>query len=183
MAGDTMTGVTIIQLDDSLDTGPVLTAQAMDIDPDDDLGVLTDRLANMGAHLLNDSLAKYIDGSSSPVPQSDEGMTYAHKITREDRGLSVDATPEAFLNHVRALSPNPGATIGIDGSSHKILKAKSSDHQLTAGSWEVVDQSVVIGLQDGAVEILLLQPPGKNPQFGPDWARGRRVSFGLVESG
>ena len=181
MQGDTMTGVTIIQLDEGLDTGPVLTAQALDIDPDDDLGALTERLANMGARLLIDSLPKYLKGSLRAVEQSDDGMTYAAKITSEDRALNVDTTPEVFLNHVRSLSPKPGATIGIDDSPHKILQVKISSHQMTAGSWAVVGGSVVIGVKGGTVEVVSLQPPGKNPQSGAEWARGRRVDAGRVE--
>ena len=180
MAGDTMTGVTIIKLDEGLDTGPVLTAQALDIDLDVDLGTLTERLAKMGAGLLIRVLPEFLDGVLRPVEQSDDGMTYAAKITSEDRSLSVEATPEVFLNHVRGLSPRPGAIIDIDGRPHKILQATTSSRHVKAGSWVSTDGAVVIGVKGGAVEVVLLQPPGKTPQLGPDWARGRRVNTGRV---
>ncbi len=180
MAGDTMTGVTIIKLDEGLDTGPVLTAQALDIDLEVDLGTLTERLAKMGAGLLIRVLPEFLDGVLRPVEQSDDGMTYAAKITSEDRSLSVEATPEVFLNHVRGLSPRPGAIIDIDGRPHKILQATTSSRHVKAGSWVSTDGAVVIGVKGGAVEVVLLQPPGKTPQLGPDWARGRRVNTGRV---
>ncbi len=180
MAGDTMTGVTIINLDEGLDTGPVLTAQALDIDLDVDLGTLTERLAKMGASLLIRALPEFLDGVLRPVEQSDDGMTYAAKVTSEDRSLSVEATPEVFLNHVRGLSPRPGAIIDIDGRPHKILQATASSRHVKAGSWVSTDGAVVIGVKGGAVEVVLLQPPGKTPQLGPDWARGRRVNTGRV---
>lgn len=180
MAGDTMTGVTIIKLDEGLDTGPVLTAQALDIDLEVDLGTLTERLAKMGASLLIRALPEFLDGVLRPVEQSDDGMTYAAKITSEDRSLSVEATPEVFLNHVRGLSPRPGAIIDIDGRPHKILQATTSSRHVKAGSWVSTDGAVVIGVKGGAVEVVLLQPPGKTPQLGPDWARGRRVNTGRV---
>jgi methionyl-tRNA formyltransferase len=180
MAGDTMTGVTIIKLDEGLDTGPVLTAQALDIDLDVDLGTLTERLAKMGASLLIRALPEFLDGVLRPVEQSDDGMTYAAKVTSEDRSLSVEATPEVFLNHVRGLSPRPGAVIDIDGRPHKILQATTSSHHVKAGSWVSTDGAVVIGVKGGAIEVVLLQPPGKTPQLGPDWARGRRINTGRV---
>ncbi len=180
MAGDTMTGVTIIKLDEGLDTGPVLTAQALDVDLDVDLGTLTERLAKMGASLLIRALPEFLDGVLRPVEQSDDGMTYAAKVTSEDRSLSVEATPEVFLNHVRGLSPRPGAVIDIDGRPHKILQATTSSHHVKAGSWVSTDGAVVIGVKGGAIEVVLLQPPGKTPQLGPDWARGRRINTGRV---
>ena len=180
MAGDTMTGVTIIKLDEGLDTGPVLTAQALDIDLEVDLGTLTERLARMGASLLIRALPEFLDGVLRPVEQSDDGMTYAAKVTSEDRSLSVEATPEVFLNHVRGLSPRPGAIIDIDGRPHKILQATTSSHHVKTGSWVSTDGAVVIGVQGGAIEVVLLQPPGKTPQLGPDWARGRRINTGRV---
>jgi methionyl-tRNA formyltransferase len=180
MAGDTMTGVTIIKLDEGLDTGPVLTAQALDIDLDVDLGTLTERLAKMGASLLIRARPEFLDGVLRPVEQSDDGMTYAAKVTSEDRSLSVEATPEVFLNHVRGLSPRPGAIIDIDGRPHKILQATTSSHHVKTGSWVSTDGAVVIGVQGGAIEVVLLQPPGKTPQLGPDWARGRRINTGRV---
>lgn len=77
IAGDTMTGVTIIKLDEGLDTGPVLTAQAVDIKGDENAGSLTERLAVLGAELLMKALPAYLSGELEPVPQSDEGLTYA----------------------------------------------------------------------------------------------------------
>src|SRR5690606_39699141 len=81
MAGDTMTGVTIIRLDEGLDTGPVLTAQLVDIHPSEDAGTLTDRLARLGARLLVSVIPGYLSGEVVPVPQTDDGVTYAEKIT------------------------------------------------------------------------------------------------------
>jgi len=183
MAGDTMTGVTVIQMDVGLDTGPVLTAQAIDIDSEADLGSLTNGLAGVGARLLIDTLPRYLNGSLHPVDQSDEGMTYASKITAKDRLLNVDATPEEFINQVRGLSPGPGATIGIDGQSHKILKARAADQEVAIGTWEAIEGKFVIGLRGGALEVVVLHPPGRNPQSGPDWVRGRRVVSGSVGQG
>lgn len=180
MAGDTMTGVTIIQIDEGLDTGPVLTAQALDVDREIDLVTLTQRLAKMGANLLIDVIPGFLAGATLPIDQSDDGLTYASKITSADRILSVNASAEEFLNHVRGLSPKPGAVIDIDGRPHKILKARISLDHAAVGSWVLKEDSVVIGVRNGAIEVDQLQPPGKTPQSGPDWARGRQVDSGRV---
>lgn len=88
MAGDAMTGVTIMKLDEGLDTGPILTAQAVDIADGENAGHLTDRLAEVGARLLVDSVDGYLSGEIQPLPQSDDGVTYAAKIEPHDRPIN-----------------------------------------------------------------------------------------------
>jgi methionyl-tRNA formyltransferase len=178
--GDTMTGVTIIKLDEGLDTGPVLTAQAVDIGKSEDAGVLTDRLARLGARLLVDNLGRYLDGDIVPIPQSGDGASYASKLTKADRELSVDAEPASFVNRVRALSPEPAAVIPIDGETHKIYTAEAADSDVAAGTWMEVDGWPVFGLSTGAVRVLSLQAPGKQRISGDSWVRGRRNDAGLI---
>ena len=89
MEGDTMSGVTIIRLDEGLDTGPVLTAQAVDIGSEEVAGELTARLAGLGARLLSDITPSYLNGDLEPVPQSEEGTTYAAKIEPGERSIRV----------------------------------------------------------------------------------------------
>jgi methionyl-tRNA formyltransferase len=144
--GDTMTGVTIIKLDEGLDTGPVLTAQAVDIGTEEDSGGLTDRLARLGARLLVDNLDGYVNGEVVPVPQSGEGASYAAKLSKADRALSVDTDPTSFVNRVRGLSPQPAGIIRIDGEVHKIYAAETADADIVTGTWESVDPSGPTGL-------------------------------------
>lgn len=180
MAGDTMIGVTVIKIDEGLDTGPVLTAQAVDVFPDENGGDLTDRLADLGARLIVTVLPGYMDGLVVPVSQSEEGATYAHKISTEDRLLFTSSSAGDFVNRVRALAPNPAATIEIDGHSHKVLEARRSNHVPVAGTWVVVDSVPVLGVGGEGVELVLLQPSGKRAQSGADWVRGRRRKAGVV---
>ena len=181
MAGDTMTGVTILKLDEGLDTGPVLTAQAVDIGPEENAGELTERLARLGASLVTSVIPGYIEGSVDPVLQSDDGANYAEKIMAEDRPLDLDVSPEEFVDKVRGLAPDPGATLLIDGAPHKVLAARESDWSPAGRSWEIHDDAPVVAVGEGGVELVELQPPGKRPQTGEDWARGRRGSRGRVE--
>lgn len=177
-AGDTMTGVTVIRLDEGLDTGPVLTAQAIDIDPRENTGELTERLSHLGARLLMHAIPPYVAGTLSPVAQVDEGATYAAKISAEDRPLDTGSTPEQFVDRVRALAPTPGATLELEGERHKVLEAVVSDSAVEAGIWVEVDGLPVVGVGDGGVALLRLQPPGKKEMDGASWLRGRRVTRG-----
>jgi methionyl-tRNA formyltransferase len=145
-----------------------------------DAGELTTRLAEMGARLMMDTLPSYLNDSLRPVSQSDEGSTYASKITAQDRPINIDATPDVFVNHVRGLSPIPGATVAIDGKHHKVLKARVSARWAQPGVWALIEGAVVVGVKDGSVEIETLQPPGKKPQSARDWVRGRRIESGRV---
>ena len=180
MAGDTMSGVTVIKIDEGLDTGPVLTAQAVDILPDENGGELTGRLADLGAGLIVTVLPGYLDGLVVPVDQVEEGATYARKISIEDRLVATSSSAADFVNRVRALAPSPAATIEIDGQAHKILEARRHDHVPVAGTWVVVDSVPVLGVGGEGVELVSLQPSGKTAQSGADWVRGRRREAGVV---
>ena len=180
MAGDTMSGVTVIKIDEGLDTGPVLTAQAVDILPDENGGELTGRLADLGARLIVRVLPGYLDGSVVPVDQTEEGTTYADKISIDDRMVATSPSVTDFVNRVRALAPSPAATVEIDGQTHKILEARRHHHAPVAGTWVVVDSVPVLGVGGGGVELVSLQPSGKTARSGADWVRGRRREAGVV---
>lgn len=180
MAGDSMTGVTIIRLDEGLDTGPVLTAQAVDIASKENAGSLTARLAGMGARLLMTSLVPYLTGEIAATPQTDEGATYANKIEPSDRPIRPTSPVETAINQVRGLAPSPAATIRIDDVPHKIYEVAPTDIGASPGTWHIANGLPVIGLSDGSIEVLVMQPPGKQPMSGADWARGLHTSGGRI---
>lgn len=180
MAGDPMTGVTIFRIDEGLDTGPVLTAQAIDIDPEETAGVLTSRLAVLGARLIDGSLPGYLAGEIEPVPQSDEGMTHAGKIEPEERAIDVSGHLTDEVNRVRGLSPTPGATMVIDGEINQILRARAADRAPTPGTWVEMSGRPVVGMADGGMELVTILPPGRKPMDGAAWLRGLRRGSGVV---
>jgi methionyl-tRNA formyltransferase len=180
MAGDSMTGVTIFRIDEGLDTGPVLTAQAIDIEPDETAGALTSRLAHLGARLMASVVPRYLAGEIEPVSQSDEGMTHAPKIEPGERVIRVSGERRDELNRVRALSPEPGATLVIDGEIHQIIQARVSDHGPAPGTWVDVSGMPVVGLADGGIELVAILPPGKKKMDGAAWLRGIRRRSGIV---
>lgn len=180
MAGDSMTGVTIIKIDEGLDTGPVLTAQAIDIRDDENAGELTGRLARLGGRLVADTIEPYLCEEIVPQAQSNEGLTYASKLASEDRPINLERVVTDIIDQVRGLSPIPGATLQIDGDVHKILRVSRSSVPEPPGSWSEHEGFPVFGAGDGAVRIEQLQPPGRRVMSGPDWVRGRPQSSGLV---
>lgn len=180
MAGDPMTGVTIIKLDEGLDTGPVLTAQAVDIAASENGGDLTARLALLGARLVADVIPGYLAGDVEPVPQTDEGVEYAAKLASEDRALDPGGDSVEFVNRVRALAPNPGATLEIDGERFKILEARLAEAGPGEGHWVVEEGRILAGVGSGTVELVRVQPPGKRPMAGGDWLRGARSQGGSI---
>lgn len=180
MAGDRMTGVTIMRLDEGLDTGPVLTAQAVDVGERENAGQLGGRLAGIGAVLLHDSLTRYIDGALMPVPQSDDGVTYASKIESSDRSLDADDEPAVFVARVRGLAPSPGATLTIDGVTHKVLDAVVEGVPPHPSTWVTREDWPVVGVGEKGVRLVTLQSPGRRPQSGDDWLRGVRRRSGVI---
>lgn len=181
MAGDTMTGVTIIRLDEGLDTGPVLTAQGVDIHPEETRGELTTRLAALGARLVTNVIPDYESGTARPVHQSDEGLTYASKLESSDRPLDVGASATEAVNRVRGLSPEPAATLVIDDDVTQVLRARPDRSAPEPGTWSVVDDRLVAGFADEGVELIEIKPPGGKTMSGSSWLRGRRRTSGLIE--
>lgn len=180
MAGDTMTGVTIIKLNEGLDTGPVLTAQAVDIHPTEDAGSLTHRLAELGSRLLTATLDDYLKGHLLPVDQVEDGATYADKITADDRLLDTESTASNLINRVRALAPSPGARMILDGEMHKVLGAARHPGAPPPGKWEDIEGVPVISCRGEGVEITRIQSPGRSAQAGDAWVRGRHRPGGTT---
>jgi len=172
MSGDERTGVSIMQLTEGFDSGPVCAQAVEPIGPDDTYGTLAPRLEKLGADLLMRALDE-----SPPCLQQDEALgTYAAKIAPEDRLLDA-ARPAVELERVvRALSPHIGAYVVIDGGERLgVHKARV----LTTGGPAQGELALdgprpVLGCVEGALELLTVQPPGRREMSGEDYLRGRR---------
>ena len=174
LAGDEETGVTLMLLDQGLDTGPIVAARTVMIGRDETAGELTDRLAMLGAQLLVEILPQWVSGTISPTPQAGSRATHAPKLTKSDLALDLATPAEELVRRIRALTPSPGAALTVGNVRLRVLAARSIDANLAAGSIEVGDERVLVGTSRGALDLVTVQPPGKRPMPASAWLRGLR---------
>lgn len=179
MAGDVETGVTIMLMDEGMDTGPIVSMHTTPIGPDDDAGGLTERLAAIGAPALVSAVDDLEAGQLRSTPQPEEGSTLAPRITSDDRPLDPTATAAELERRVRALSPHVGATLTIDGNAHSVWRAHIGD-RTADGPLVTVEDRLFLSCTDGTLEIDEIQPPGKGRMATADFLRGYRGALELT---
>lgn len=172
--GDEMTGVTLMKIDEGLDTGPILGEVATPIGPNETGGTLTARLAYLGASLVDSTLPDYLSGRRRPVPQLATGGIHAGKLTKEDALLVPDMEAATADRAIRAFAPRPGAWMQIEEGTLKVHRARMSSQSVAPGRIELLAGSVVAGFSDGSLELIMVQPPGRGPMDGTAWMNGRR---------
>jgi methionyl-tRNA formyltransferase len=169
-AGDTETGVSIMQLEAGLDSGPVALQEAIPIAPTDTYGTLAPRLADLGSDLL----LRALDEQPPFVEQPEDGITYAEKITADDRTLDPAASAEVNERLVRALTPHIGTRVALpDGSMLGVHEARlltAEDPDLTDDHQLHLDAEPI---RLGALAFTRIQPPGGKPMDAASWLRGR----------
>ncbi len=172
-AGDTVSGATTFVLDEGMDTGPVLATVETPISPDETSGELLERLAELGAPLLVDSVRALVSGAEA-TPQPDEGATLAPKITPEDVAIDFDVPATAVADLVRSANPAPGAHTGFRGKRLKVWRARPVvDVDGPPGRVvDTADDGPVVGCGDGAVVLTEVQPAGKARMDGRAFANG-----------
>ncbi|PIB23247.1 methionyl-tRNA formyltransferase [Amylibacter kogurei] len=174
MAGDDETGVCIMQMEAGLDTGPVLTRCTTKIKSEDTTATLHDRLSQLGADLIVETLAQL--DQLTAITQPEDGVTYAKKITKEEAAINWDQSAEIVDRHIRALSPFPGAWFEIDGNRIKVLMSKTVDMEGDAGT--ILDNHLSVACKSGAVQLLKLQRAGKGPMDAEIFQRGFELAKG-----
>jgi methionyl-tRNA formyltransferase len=175
LAGDHAAGVTLIQMDEGLDTGPVYAAESTAVRPGETAGELTARLAVLGGGLVAITIPGVVEGTLTPVPQDDSRATAAAKVGVAEAFLDparhrVDAVDRA----VRAFNPKPGAWAIVDGRRFKVWRVGPASAEVPPGVAVVADDRVLLGCADGAVELLRVQPEGKPEMDALAWMNGRR---------
>jgi methionyl-tRNA formyltransferase len=171
MAGDARTGVSIMRVTAGLDSGPVYIAADEPIDPQDTYGTLAARLERLGGDLL----VRALDGLPSPTDQDDSRATYAEKITAEDRRLDPARPASELERVVRALTPHIGALLQLDGAPPLgVREARVLVEGPASGALSLEGRRPVLGCADGALELMVVHPPGRRPMAGEDWLRGLR---------
>jgi methionyl-tRNA formyltransferase len=163
--GNAETGVTIMKMDAGLDTGPILSMRRTPILPTDDSQILHDRLAQLGAELLTETLPDYVSGKIQPQPQPTEGSTYAAKIKKEDGRVNWNLPADQIWHRLRAFTPWPGGFAFLSAEAKpqllKVWKAEPIERSGRAGEVLSADKTgIVVACGRHALRILELQREG-----------------------
>lgn len=179
LAGDTETGVTIMQMDEGLDTGAMLKSASLAIGPVTTASDLHDALAEMGGRLVVDVLA---DPARTPVPQPEDGVTYAAKLARDEGRIDWTESASVLERKVRALNPWPGVWCERDGERLRVLAASLHDGPGGKGraAGTVIAAPLVVACGDGALSLDRVQRAGKSAMSAEDYTRGTPAPSGTV---
>jgi len=177
LAGDGTTGITIMQMDAGLDTGPMLLSQAVPITPRSTTATMHDTLASIGASLILDALSSALPSR----PQLDDGATYAPKLSREDGRIDWSRSADAIDRQVRAFDPWPGTFTTLGTAPLKIIAVEPAERSGVAGT--VLDDALTVACGAGAVRLTRLQLPGRGAMDSAAFLRGRPVPTGTLLGG
>jgi methionyl-tRNA formyltransferase len=180
-AGDTETGITIMQMDAGLDTGPMLMKRALPILPKDTTGSLHDRLANLGGELIVEALLKLKAERLQAIPQPELGITYAKKIDKAEATLRWQESAAQLVQRIRAYNPFPGALGHYQGQAIKIWQASVFDADTMAEPGSILAmtaEGIVVAAGTGAVLLTELQKPGGKKLEASSFLQGFKLSVG-----
>jgi methionyl-tRNA formyltransferase len=177
MAGDGETGVMVMKMAEGLDTGAIAMAERVRIGADETAGELHDRLARLGADLMLRALAGLERGSLALTPQPGSGVTYANKIDKDETRIDWTKPWQAVHDHIRGLSPFPGAWFELEGDRVKVLRTTSGAGAGAPGA--VLDDKLNVACGDGAVRILELQRAGRQAMKADEFLHGTPVAVGM----
>ena len=177
LAGDKTTGVTLMRMDEGLDTGPIVAQAEMSLDGSEVAPELEERLAQMSADLLIEHLPAWLDGSLTARPQPEEGATLTRPLRREDGRLDPARAAIELERQVRAYQPWPGSFLEIDGVRVKVWRSGVLAQSLAVAPGEIVlaEGTVALGTVDGVLRLDEVQPAGKRRMSGADYRRGKRL--------
>ncbi|MFM9153053.1 MAG: methionyl-tRNA formyltransferase [Methylocystis sp.] len=181
MAGDAQTGVMVMKMDAGLDTGPVAAAKAIAISPDMTAGELHDRLAELGAILMVDALDLLERGALIFAPQNEVGACYAEKINKAEARIDWSKSAEEIRNHIRGLSPFPGAFFEADfGHGVHRVKVLQADVESASGPPGcVMDDFGLIACGEKALRLERVQRAGKSEMSMQEFLRGQPIKAGV----
>lgn len=176
--GDEQSGVTIMLMDEGVDTGPILSQRAILISPEDTGGSLSEKLAQLGADLLIETLPAYLCGEINPMPQDESKVTLAPLLRKQDGALNFQESAEALERKVRAFHPWPGTYLETTKGKLKVHHARAltpSPIPGTMGTFCVYERFPAVICKDGLLVLEVVQPPGKNPMPGNAYLAGARI--------
>lgn len=176
IAGDRVTGISIMKLDEGIDTGDFLTQQTVQIDPDETTGELSNRLSKIGADLLIKTLPDYFIGRIPLVHQNEKDATYAGMIRKEDAILDINESAELLCRKVRAYQPWPVSRLGVGGTSILVHKAEAiKSVKKPVGNQYIYKNYPSVATSEGLFVMKVVQVPGKKPVDGKSYLQGNRA--------
>jgi methionyl-tRNA formyltransferase len=179
MEGDKESGITIMKMDEGLDTGPIVRTKSVAIARNMTAGELHDVLARIGATRMPIALRTAERGKASPTPQLNQDVTYAEKISKNETRIDWTKSWDDVHNHIRGLSPFPGAWFEIARIRIKALGSKRGRRgKKRAAPGTVLDDRLTIACGDGAVRLMQVQREGKKPMSAEEFLRGTKVEPG-----
>ncbi len=178
MNGDKKIGISIMKIEEKLDSGPVLMSKELELDQNKTYGEIEEQLSIEGANLLIESLKIIKDGNSTFINQNHSLATYAKKIEKSETKINWSLNANKVLGHIHSLSPNPGAWFQYKNERFKVLRVRISSKNGKAGS--VIDENLTIGCDSDSIQILELQRQGKNKQNAKDFLLGSKINKGTI---
>lgn len=172
--GDEETGITIMKMDVGLDTGPILTQRSIRLTREDTAGSVFEKLSQLGAELLIETLPDYLSGKIEPVSQPEEGMTYAPMLKKEEGHLDFTHPADELERRVRAFNPWPGAFMDFDGTLLKIHRAHVAEGKAEAGQRLIYEDQPAVGAGNELLILDEVQPAGKKSMSGKSFLTGAR---------
>lgn len=176
MAGDAVTGVQVMKMDVGLDTGPVMLTATTPISEDDTTGDVHDRLSQLGAALMVEGLARLESGNAVLTTQTEEGVTYAAKVSAEEARIDWTLPARDVAARIRGMSLFPGAWFEHEGQRIKVFNARADEGSGQPG--DVLDDTLKIACGSGAVRLTRLQRAGKSQVTAQDFQRGKPIARG-----
>lgn len=176
--GYTETGITIMQMDEGMDTGAILLQEGLPIDPVDTTGTLIPKLSVLGAKLIRQAMPLIESGILKPVPQDHAKATLAPPLKKEDGHIDWEAPAEEIRNRVQGCTPWPGAYTFLDGNLIKIVQGEVVPGTLAPGLIEATSSGMNVGTGRNLLRIAMLQPAGKKAMPAAEFLRGHRGIHG-----
>ena len=180
MNGDTKTGISIMKIEEKLDSGPILFTKELKLDQNATYGEIEKKLSTIGANLLIESLKAIEIGNAKFVDQDHSEATYAKKIDKNETKINWNLSANKVLTHIHGLSPNPGAWFELKNERFKVLKAQISPTNGKPAC--ALDENLTIGCGSSSIKILELQRQGKNIQAAKEFLLGTKINKGTLLS-
>jgi methionyl-tRNA formyltransferase len=178
MNGDKKIGVSIMKIEEKLDSGPIFVSKEFELDKNATHGDIEKKLSIEGANLLIQNLKSIESGNQKFTDQDHSQATYAKKIDKNEAKIDWKTDANKVLAHIHGLSPSPGAWFEFENERFKILRAKISSENGKSGY--VLDENLTIGCGSNSIQILELQRQGKNKQTTKEFLLGKKISRGAI---